>query len=100
MKFEISVFISLFSITTIVFSRPEDFVEINEYDENGTLINQFYVPLSQLEDFDGYTEYSGMYSLQSVIETFTYRNKMNTKYLNCALRKKARTINVLWRIFV
>lgn len=55
MKFIISVFILLFSITTTVFSRPEDYIEIDEYDENEVLVNQIYVPLSQLGNFQGYT---------------------------------------------
>lgn len=55
MKFIISKFILLFCITTTVFSRPGDiddaedyYVEIDEYDALGNLVNQTYVPYSLL----------------------------------------------------
>lgn len=55
MKFKISIFILLFSITAIVCDEvePEDWVEIIEYDEKGIECNRTLIPYSQLESYAG-----------------------------------------------
>lgn len=55
MKFKISIFILLFSITAIVCDEvePEDWVEIIEYDENKIECNRTLIPFSQLESYAG-----------------------------------------------
>lgn len=58
MKFIISIFILLFCITTTVFSDDgEDFedyyVQIDEYDASGNLVNTTYVPYSSLLASEG-----------------------------------------------
>lgn len=50
MKFKISIFILLFSITIIFCSEIDnkvDYIEFIEYDEYGREVNRTYIPVSQ-----------------------------------------------------
>lgn len=77
MKFTISIVILLISIIAIVFSRPEDYVEIDEYDENEVLINQLFIPISQIGNLPGYGGSGGMLH-HNVNKKYLYRIKIHT----------------------